>query len=164
MSMERWRPADYPVSRRYRPESLFDYALSLLGRPFWLSPWEERERGLIEPAVDVFETDQHMVVKAELPGIDPRDLRVTVTEDSVEFRGEAKEEREERHEGYHWRERRHGLVQRLIPLARRIDPESARASFRNGVLTIRAVKSGSERGRTVRVEVESEPTGYGETH
>ncbi|RJQ07027.1 MAG: Hsp20/alpha crystallin family protein [Bacillota bacterium] len=163
MSMERWRPGG---GLRGRPghwlDRFFDFDW-VVGRPFWPASTEEGRRwGLVEPAVDVFETDQHMVVKAELPGLEPRDLKVTVTEDSVALRGETGQEREETQEGYHWRERRHGLVQRLIPLARHIDPGSARASYRNGVLTIRVLKRGDDRGRTVNVEVESEPEGFGD--
>lgn len=162
--MERWGPHGGPPAYRRRGPGFLFGPWGLLDR-FWTQPgWMGRQFGLIEPAVDVFETDEHMVVKAELPGMDPEALKVTVTEDSVSFRGETTEEHEENQEGYHWRERRHGLVQRLIPMPRRIDPESARASFRNGVLTIRALKVGSERGRTVDVQVESEQQGFGEKH
>lgn len=160
MSMERrsWGP---PGPRRHGGGGHFlDWGRETMMRPFWAGPGGLPGYGLVEPAVDVFETDEHMVVKAELPGLDPRDLKVTVTEDSISFRGETAEEREEKEEGYHWRERRHGLIQRMVPLARRIDPGTARASFRNGVLTIRAEKVGGERGRSVNVEVESDETGY----
>ena len=161
MSMDRWRPWDHPGPRRHVSGGhLGDRGREPLMQPFWAGFGGLQGYGLLEPAVDVFETDEHMVVKAELPGMDPRDLKVTVTEDSMSFRGETTEEREEKEEGYHWRERRHGLVQRMIPLARQIDPESARASFRNGVLTIRAQKVGGERSRTVDIEVESDKTGY----
>ncbi len=162
--MERWGPQGGPPAHRRYGGGWFSGPWGLLDRPLWGLGRLGRPFGLIEPAVDVFETDEHMVVKAELPGIDPQALKVTVTEDSVSFRGETSEEHEESQEGYHWRERRHGLVQRLIPLARRIDPESATASFRNGVLTIRAMKVGGERGRTVEVQVESEKRGFGEKH
>ncbi|HCW51162.1 MAG TPA: Hsp20/alpha crystallin family protein [Clostridiales bacterium] len=155
-----------PVTRAPQPWSaidrFFDYAWDRFYRPLFRLPFaEERDYGVIEPAVDVFETDDHMVVKAELPGMDPKDIEVRVTEDSVAFRGTLREEHEERGEGYHYRERRHGLVQRLIPLARHIDPEATRASFRHGVLTIRAPKVDRERGRVVTVDVESDETGYG---
>ncbi len=154
MSMERYRHGP-PVERR-RPW------VSLWRDLNWGPPWlgTMPGYGLVEPAVDVFETDEHMVVKAELPGIDPKDLKVTVTEDSVTLRGETSEEHEEKDEGYHWRERRHGLVQRMVPLARQVDPQSARASFRNGVLTIRALKVGKERAKTISIDVESDETGY----
>ncbi len=161
MSLDRWRPWDHPGPRRRGPgRHSPGYASQALMRPFWAGLGGLPGFGLLEPAVDVFETDEHMVVKAELPGLDPRDLKVTVTEDSISLRGETAEEHEEKEEGYHWRERRHGLIQRLVPLARHIDPESARASFRNGVLTIRALKVGGERARTVDIEVESDKTGY----
>jgi len=156
-----------PVRREPRWGSIdrfFDQAWDRLYRPLLGAALSGREFGVIEPAVDVFETDEHMVVKAELPGMDPEDIKVRVTEDSVAFRGEAREQHEEQGEDYHYRERRHGLVQRMIPLPRRIDPESARASFRNGVLTIRALKLQSDRGRSVNIQVENEETGYGRSH
>jgi len=160
MAMER-RPWGPPGLRRRGPVGrFFDYGRETLMWPFWTGFGGGPGWGLVEPAVDVFETDEQMVVKAELPGLDPRDLKVTVTEDLVSFRGETTEEHEEKEEGYHWRERRHGLVQRTIPLAKRVDPDTARASFRNGILTIRAQKVGADRGRVVNVEVESDKTGY----
>ncbi len=155
--------------RRRDPERFFDYPRGFLDprgffdRPFWTG-FVGSDYGPGEPAVDVFETDQHMVVKAELPGLDPGAVKVTVTEDAVSLRGETTEEREENDQGYHWRERHHGVIQRHIPLARRIDPESARASFRHGVLTLRALKAGTERGRTVEVKIESDQAGYGDRH
>ncbi len=162
MSIERWRPGGGPPWAEHDwPSRIFSDWDRFL-RPFWgprggfFGGW-----GLEEPAVDVFETDQHMVVKAELPGIDPADLKVSVTEDSISFRGETREERDEKQEGYHWRERRHGLVQRLLPLARTIDPQTARASYRNGVLTVRAEKVRGSRGQVVDVKVESDETGFG---
>lgn len=161
--MERYRGGAVP-ERRTGVDRFFDYAWDRFFRPFWdltpFGPGETRPYGVIEPAIDMFETDDHMVVKAEVPGLDPGHIKVTVTEDSVAFRGETREEREESQGGYHWHERRHGLVQRMVPLARRVDPESARASFRNGVLTIRAQKLGSERARTVEINVENEQTGF----
>jgi HSP20 family protein len=161
--MEKWVPVGgrSPEPRWGAIDRFLDYSLV---QPFFGYPFPAargREYGLIEPAVDVFETDEHMVVKAELPGMNPENLEVKVTEDSVAFRGETRDEREDKGEGFHWRERRHGLVQRIIPLARRIDPENARASFRHGVLTIRAPKASSERGRKIRIDVDSEQTGYG---
>lgn len=156
------RPQDSP--RWGAIDRFFDYTWDRFYRPLLgLGRNEGADYGIIEPAVDVFETDEHMVVKAELPGIDPRNLQVKATEDSISFRGDTTSEKEEQEEGYHYRERRHGLIQRLIPLPRHIDPQSARASFRHGILTIRAQKVRSERGRILDVEVESEPTGFGRT-
>ncbi|MEW6031529.1 MAG: Hsp20/alpha crystallin family protein [Bacillota bacterium] len=163
--MERWLPIGLgrsPEPRWGAIDRFLDYDWDRLVRPLVGLPYGPRDYGLVEPAVDVFETEEHMVVKAELPGMDPKNLEVKVTEDSVAFRGETTEEREDRHEGFHWRERRHGLVQRMVPLARKIDPETARASFRHGVLTIRAAKAGSDRGRTVEVDIDSDQTGYGD--
>lgn len=153
-----------PDARWGAIDRFFDYTWDRFYRPLLsLGVNEGREYGVIEPAVDLFETDEHMVVKAELPGTDPRNIQVKVTEDSISFRSDTTSERDEQQEGYHYRERRHGLIQRLIPLPRHIDPQSARASFRHGILTIRAKKVGREQGRILNVEVESEETGFGRT-
>jgi len=104
-----------------------------------------RERGEIQPvereiafapSVDVIEKDNEIVVKADLPGIDKKDVKIKVKSDAVTISGEVKKERKEKEENYFIEERVYGSFLREIPLPAEVDPEKAQAKFENGVLEI----------------------------
>lgn len=93
------------------------------------------------PAVDVFEKDNNIVVRAEAPGLKKEDMEVTATQDAVCLKGEFRREEEVNEEGYVRRELRSGRFFRTIPLPTAIKPDEARASFKDGILEITAPKS-----------------------
>lgn len=88
------------------------------------------------PPVDVRETDKALEVKAELPGMDEADVDVSLAEGTLTIRGEKKSEREAEEKGYVLHERSFGRVERVMPLPDGLDLDSAKATFRNGVLTV----------------------------
>ncbi len=88
------------------------------------------------PAIEVFQREGNLVVRAELPGLNKDDVKVEVTDDGLVIHGESKSEHEERGEAFHHCERMHGEFYRLIPLPDEVDEEQLRASFNNGVLEI----------------------------
>lgn len=143
MDMIRWEPGGDLPRLRDEVNRLFDLPFRLFGRE---NPWA--------PSIDVYETEGDVVVKAELPGIAPGDIDVRVTEDSLSIRGETKEDREERKEGYYRRERRAGSIYRVVPLPTAVRADEARASFRHGILEVRVPKAdeGQHRGYRLRVE------------
>lgn len=93
------------------------------------------------PAVDVSETERDITVRAELPGVDPKDLDLQVTADSLRISGEKKDEYEEKRKGYYQVERKFGSFHRLIKLPAEVDPEKVEAEYRGGVLTVRLSKT-----------------------
>jgi HSP20 family protein len=111
----------------------------------------------IAPRVDVSESETEIVVAAELPGIDEKDVEVSLNEGVLTLRGERKSETEQKDEkgkGYHRRERFYGSFERSIRLPADVDVEKTHASFSKGVLTVTLPKSAESRVRRIEVKAE----------
>lgn len=106
----------------------------------------------IEPALDVSETEAHVVVRAEIPGVDPEKIDVSVTEESITISGEKEETEEREDESFYRSERRFGSFRRTIPLPASVDPDQVDAKFRNGVLRIEMAKATPSHSKKIRVE------------
>jgi HSP20 family protein len=94
------------------------------------------EMGMWTPAIEVFEGEGNLVVRAELPGLNKEDVKVEMTDDGLVIQGERKREHEERREGFYRSERSYGRFYRLVPLPEDANAEQVRAQFNNGVLEI----------------------------
>jgi HSP20 family protein len=108
------------------------------------------------PRVDVRETDNEVEIVAELPGMEEGDVDVSIAEGMLTIRGEKRSEREEREEGngYILRERSFGRIERLVPLPEGLDLDSAEATFKNGVLTVRIAKTAEAQRAAKRIQVQ----------
>lgn len=117
------------------------------------------EEGLTRwtPRVETFRKDGDYVVKADLPGVDPQDIHISVEGDRLVLRGERKMDREEKRRGYHRREVFYGSFERTVPVPKGLDPDQVKARYHNGVLEITA-PVGKEEGaaREIKIEVEKE--------
>jgi HSP20 family protein len=126
---------------------------------FWIAPFGEATRWgeAFLPSVDVKEEDDQVVVSAELPGLDAKDVNVEVTQDSVRIAGEKKQEEkeEEKEKGYYRRESCYGSFERIIDLPAPVNEDKAKAQFSKGVLTIKLPKSEQARAKRKKVEVQS---------
>jgi HSP20 family protein len=96
---------------------------------------EQRERTW-SPAVELMQRDGNLIVRAELPGLKPDNVKVEITDDAIVLEGERVDEREENRGGLHVTERRYGRFYRAIPLPDGAKTDDARAKFENGVLEI----------------------------
>jgi HSP20 family protein len=126
---------------------------------FALTRWpfgEKGERFALTPSVDVSETDDEITVTADLPGMDEKDIEVTLDNDVLVLRGEKKREHEEKKRNYHLVERAYGEFCRRIPLAADIEPEKVKARFSKGVLTVSIPKKPEARSREKRIQISSE--------
>ncbi len=92
------------------------------------------------PAVDVIDREKEIVIRADLPGVDKKNLKIKVDSGSVSISGEIKKEKKEENETYYREERSYGKFSRVIPLPAEVDPEKANAKFENWVLEITAPK------------------------
>jgi len=115
-----------------------------------LVPREEGER-LFAPVVDVYETDQDLVVKAELPGVKKENVEVSIRDNALHIKGEKKEEKEEKTETYHRVERVYGKFERVIPLPTDVKVEAAKAEFKDGVLEIRIPKAEGSKEKKIEI-------------
>lgn len=118
-----------------------------MGRWWWPVPAEAFGRGWW-PSVDVRETDDEIVVSAEVPGVDPDHLELSISERGLVLEGETRAVRDADEAGYRVRERRHGRFRRAIAFPAEVQSERARASYNDGLLEVRVPKA--DTGRRVR--------------
>ena len=146
---------------KWEPFAELQRARDDFGRVFsrffpWDSRSEEMFQGVRGPSVDIRETETHYVVSAEIPGVEPKDLDVTVTDEALMLRGEVRERTEKNETGYRRIERRYGTFQRTIPLPAPIDAQQASAEYVNGVLEVRLPKADPAKGKGVRLQVKTD--------
>lgn len=103
----------------------------------------------------LIETDKAIEVSIELPGMEMKDIEVTVNDDMLTVKGEKKIERQEEKKGYYLSERSYGAIYRTIPLPPGVDGEKAQASFKNGVLTIKLPRTPEAQAKVKRIEVKN---------
>ena len=106
--------------------------------------------------VDVSDNGNEIMVTAELPGMRDADLDVSISNGLLTIRGEKKSERETDRDGVLLRERTYGAVERTVPLPEGVDPDAAKATFKNGVLTIEIPKSADFQDATKRIPVQTD--------
>ncbi len=104
-------------------------------------------------AVDMYETNDNLVVKASVPGIKPEQLDVTVQGETLTIKGETQDEQEREQGRYHVRERRHGAFSRTLTLPFPIQSDKVQATFENGVLTLSLPKAEEIKPRNIKVQV-----------
>lgn len=120
---------------------------------FGLAPWEESMPGSWTPDLEVADTGNEIVVKAEVPGLGPEDIDVRVTGSTLTLSGEKKEEHEERKEGYYRSERRFGSFFRTVELPAGARADAVTADYDKGVLTVRIAKTAETASK--RIEIRS---------
>jgi HSP20 family protein len=101
--------------------------------------------------MDLAESENDVVIKAELPGVDPKDVEINVTGNMLTVRGEKKEEKEEKKRDYHFVERSHGSFHRSLQLPSSVNPEKIDATFKNGVLTVKLAKRAEAKPKRITV-------------
>jgi HSP20 family protein len=105
------------------------------------------------PSVDVTETDGQISVSAEVPGIDPKDINLTISEDGLTISGEVKQDIDVDHQGYRHIERRFGSFHRSIPFPVSVKYDEAAAEYRNGILKVRVPKATAAGSKTLKLQV-----------
>ena len=106
----------------------------------------------VYPLLNITENDDSLCMKAELPGIDPKQIDITSTADSITLRGERKVPPVSEEVNYHQREREFGTFRRVISLPTRIDTDKIKASYRNGVLTIDLPKAEEAKPKQIEIK------------
>lgn len=146
-SLIRWEPAREMMTLREAMDHLFDEAFT---RPFGLTT-----DGWSRPAIDMYQTDKDVVVKASLPGFKSDEVQINIVGDVLTLRGETKQEEEVKEKTYHMHERRWGSFERSIPLPTSVSADKATAEFENGILTITVPKSEKARPKTITIKTKS---------
>ena len=105
------------------------------------------------PAVDIFENDNNIVLKAELPGVDPKDVEVRVEDNTLYLKGERKFEKEVKEDNYHRIERSYGSFARIFALPGSIDSEKVQAEYKDGILSLTIPKREEAKPKTIKINV-----------
>ena len=137
------------------PIAVFQREMNRAFDSFWRNadkPLAAAATGLAARA-DVVETEQAIEVSMELPGMEEKDIDVSLTADALTIRGEKKVERKEEKKGFYLSERSYGSVFRTIPLPTGIDTDKAEAAFKNGVLTVTLPKSAEAQAQVKKIDI-----------
>ena len=118
----------------------------------WMSPRLTGETRGWSPAVDMIDKKDEIVLRADLPGLDQKDLHVSVENGMLSIRGSRQDEREAKDDDYYCCERWSGSFSRSMTLPPGIDPDRIKASFKNGVLEVHVPKSKQALGKTIQIE------------
>ena len=105
------------------------------------------------PAVDIFETEHELVLKADVPEIEMKDIDVQVENGTLTLKGERKFEQEQNGRGYHRIERGYGSFVRAFTLPDSVDVDKVKAEYKSGVLTVTLAKKEVAKPKTIRVEI-----------
>jgi HSP20 family protein len=117
-------------------------------------PLDSRHAGF-DPRIDVVENEREMKLTAELPGMEEKDIDITINRDSLTLSGEKKEEQETKSNGYYRMERSFGRFTRVIPLSSEVDQNKVKATFNKGVLTVTLPKTERAIKETKKISVKS---------
>ncbi len=140
-----------------RMNELFDEFFSDFGGPRWLAPrGASSVWGGFTPRFEVAETDDAVEVTAELPGLDEKDVRVTLDNGVLTVEGEKKSEREEKRRGVFFSELSYGRFQRSVALPAGVDESKVKAVFKKGVLRVTVPKTEAARGARRSIHIETE--------
>jgi HSP20 family protein len=138
-----WKPAREMMTLREAMDRLFDDAFT--------SPLSLRD-GWSAPAIDMYQTDDEVVVRAALPGIKPDDVQINITGDVLHIKGEMKHEEEKQEKAWHMREQRWGAFERSVALPTDVIADKAKAEFENGVLTVTLPKAEEVKPKTINIK------------
>jgi HSP20 family protein len=134
-------------SFKHEMDRLFERFLDLERPDFgFLGEWT--------PWMDMFEAKNEFIVKAEVPGIEPKDIQIVLQDQVLTIRGEKREEKEEKAEKYYRSERAHGLFERSVRLPSPVLKDKVHATFKHGLLTVTMTKAPGEKGLQIPVKVE----------
>jgi HSP20 family protein len=141
--LTRWDPFQEMLNLRRTVDRLFDN----------VNPDHEWQTTQWSLALDVAENKDEFVVKASIPGINPDDLDISYSDDTLTIKGEIKSDKEYKEDQYHLHERRYGSFARSISLPTKIKGDAIEASYQNGVITLRLPKSDEVKPKRIPIKV-----------
>ena len=117
----------------------------------------ERVGTMISPRIELKEKDEEIVVCAELPGLQDKDVEVTLTDNVLSIRGEKKQEKTEKEQGYTYSERSYGAFERRIPIDAEVLGDKVSARFADGILTVSLPKNPAAKLQARRIPITGQP-------
>ena len=139
----RWEPAREMMTLREAMDHLFDDAFT---RPLTLRD------GWSAPAIDMYQTDDEIVVKASLPGVKADEVQINITGEILTLKGETRQVEEKKDKAWHMREQRWGAFERAIALPTEVVADKAKAEFENGILTSTLPKAEEVKPKIINIK------------
>lgn len=143
-TLTRWEPAREMMTLREAMDRLFDDAFT---RPVGMGAVSTAT-----PAIDMYQTDDDLIVKVLLPGLKKDDVDITITDNLLTLRGDFKHQEEQEGASYHIREQQYGAFERAIRLPTDVEVEKSNAVFENGILTITLPKAEAVKPKTINIK------------
>ena len=146
MNLIRWNPLGEMTTMQNRINRMFN-------APYWPAGRmdDKTGMGMWNPAVDLYEKDDHFVIKAELPGVDKKDISIDLKDRVLTLSGERSYENEAKEENYYRRERSYGKFQRAFTLPADVDSDKINAEFKDGLLQIEVPKPEQQKPKQVTI-------------
>ncbi|MDD3839118.1 MAG: Hsp20/alpha crystallin family protein [Clostridia bacterium] len=141
MSLMPWNPFRDMDNIGREMNNLFDIPSKLFG-------------GISSPRVDVYQTENDVIIKAEIPGVSKEDLNLYIDENSVKFSGQTKRENEFKDENAYRMERYYGNFSRTIPLPVEVKSEQAKAEYKDGILSITVPKVEPSKAKARKIDIQ----------
>ena len=142
-NLVQYKPSRDMMTLREAMDQLFDEAFT---RPFGMSEFSM-------PAIDLYQTNEDVIVKAALPGMTAEDVEISVAGDMLTLQGEIQRKDEREDAAYLIREQRYGRFERSLMLPTEVQSDKAQAEFENGILTVTLPKAEQVRPKTITVKV-----------
>lgn len=145
-----------PFKRRSGVPNVFSEMDDMVKRMWYGFPFHDMQEDLEvgwSPRLDVSETDTALEVVADLPGMEKKDINVTLEDDLLIIQGERKEEKEEKGKKFHTIERRSGSFYRALRLPMEVVSDKIEAAFKDGVLTLKLPKSKESKKKAAQIEI-----------
>lgn len=149
-----WRRSDVEMAPERSVVGLWREMDNLFDRFLGDVRWPQRGvTSHFAPALDLSENDDELVVKAELQGVDPKEVDISLTGDLLTIKGEKKSEKEEKGKNFHRIERSYGSFSRSVRLPCEVREDEVKAEYKNGVLDLRLPKAADTRRKSIKIEV-----------
>jgi HSP20 family protein len=145
MALIRWQPFHEMESLRRQMDQLFDDFAGIT---------RENQMTVRTPAIELKDENNHLVLRAEVPGVEAKDLDIQVTKDAVSIAGEHRYESKTEEKGFYRSEFRYGKFQRAIPLPVPVENDKVEAEFKNGILTLTLPKAEDAQNRVFKVNLD----------
>ncbi len=152
-----WSKKNLPVRKENGSHS--EHALENFFRTFEMglvTPFSDLSEGMFQPRVEVKERSNDVHVSVELPGIDEKELDVSINDNYLIIQGEKRQEKEENTSGYYRMERTYGSFRRSIPFPCEVDKDKSEATFKRGVLTVILQKKANSQQHIKKITVKKE--------
>lgn len=149
MALMKWRPSRNWLSLRDEMDRFFD---DFFGSDLDRFPAGFETKWM--PSADLLETDNELVAKVELPGMDKKDINISVQDNVLMIRGTKTQEKEDKNENYHRIERSFGSFQKSLNLPVPVDVKKVKASYKNGVLKVTLPKVPEAKAKEIPITVE----------